>query len=634
METMDNPIIQMVEYLKSRCEDAADILILSDGKLIDNPLFPCFEAANVKHLDIHHFLSEDGYIQLPYGMNTFDLCIGVSLLDKNAGQNVCVTACAELYRLAKNEGNVAIIDNLTEENANLIKGVFPESKISVHEVSSYACFLLKKKEQIPQCFNYALTHDKLAKYIEFFSKDLIVIDLLLLDSWAKMNRLPVISSGRQSDQSEIYKRSYRIWEYRQIIKSLGLDKKAENKIKVLDIGGASCHLSYYAALNGYEITSLDINPNIIELQRETAARMGLKNMQCLIMDMRDLSDFPDNSFDMAMSASVFEHLDVDGQIKAMQELARVVRPGGKIAISFDYGVSASGKNEDLPPPHEPPLTKNEVIRRYVNESGLEIVGEPFDSIIYPFWETVYYSPAFIILQKPGLPQNSQKNDYIQWKMNNSSLREIAEPDSVFVELTGRLINDYVTLSIERSTLLTESQQRMDQIVVLKKMADERLENIHYLNSLLNEHIRENRAIIERLEIESEERMRVIQKQQQMIETLRFEFDTEKKQLQEEIERLANESAERLAVIQKQQQIIESLTLERNSKQKQHRNETEKLTRDINEKQYVIQDQKTMIDMQANELNALREELLQSKRELNALLDYKFFRLINKWRNKK
>ena len=47
--------------------------------------------------------------------------------------------------------------------------------------------------------------------------------------------------------------------------------------------------------------------------------------------------YEDASFDAAYSASVIEHIPGDGDVAAMAELARVLRPGGVLALTFPYG---------------------------------------------------------------------------------------------------------------------------------------------------------------------------------------------------------------------------------------------------------------------------------------------------------
>jgi SAM-dependent methyltransferase len=46
--------------------------------------------------------------------------------------------------------------------------------------------------------------------------------------------------------------------------------------------------------------------------------------------------FSDNTFDLVFSICVIEHIPMDQQTLAIGKLYRVLKPGGKLAITFDY----------------------------------------------------------------------------------------------------------------------------------------------------------------------------------------------------------------------------------------------------------------------------------------------------------
>ena len=51
----------------------------------------------------------------------------------------------------------------------------------------------------------------------------------------------------------------------------------------------------------------------------------------------DLTDLPyeDDSLDVVSCISVLEHMPVDAQVRGVQEMARVVKPGGRLIITYD-----------------------------------------------------------------------------------------------------------------------------------------------------------------------------------------------------------------------------------------------------------------------------------------------------------
>src|SRR5438876_8609719 len=78
------------------------------------------------------------------------------------------------------------------------------------------------------------------------------------------------------------------------------------------------------------VVSVDALPSEIELWRRLAPEARFE-----VADGRALP-FADASFDRAYSLSVLEHIAGDGDERAFAELARVVRPGGRIVLTMPY----------------------------------------------------------------------------------------------------------------------------------------------------------------------------------------------------------------------------------------------------------------------------------------------------------
>ncbi|MGG3838354.1 methyltransferase domain-containing protein [Paenibacillus thiaminolyticus] len=453
--------------------------------------------------------------------NTFDYSYLITRA-KEETMVAALTELAEAYRLTKNEGFVfaTIISNLNN-SSKLISNFEKEITSAICLINSDESSIfhsINKKKKSPSSYNLPLTKELLAEYFTQYSDDQIMVDLFLLDLWARNKNLPIVSSGRYLDTSFIFERSYRLWEYRQIIKSLSLDQVTSGSL--LDIGGASCHITYYAALRGVNVTSLDINPKIVEVQKKATDYMDIDNLNTVIMDMRDLSAFDDNSFDMVMSASVFEHLERCDQIKAMKEIARVVKPGGKVAISFDYGIPAPGANPDLPPPHDPPYLSSDVKHIYCEETGLQFIGESFSGSIYPFWDSVFYSPAFILLEKQdendkGNNIDTLNNLKLEWEANKSVLHSKILNSKELNKLISTIIIELTKYAEKTNDLYSEIGYKNTQFSHMEKENEIRLSLI---NKLSND--------IQMVRSDSEKRLSVINKLSTQLETV--EHDREER----------------------------------------------------------------------------------------------------------
>lgn len=92
------------------------------------------------------------------------------------------------------------------------------------------------------------------------------------------------------------------------------------------------------ARHGARVTSIDQLPEEIEKWRSIAR--DEPNLELRVADGRRLP-FDDATFDHATSVSVLEHVGGEGgDAAALAELARCVRPGGRIAITLPYARDA------------------------------------------------------------------------------------------------------------------------------------------------------------------------------------------------------------------------------------------------------------------------------------------------------
>jgi SAM-dependent methyltransferase len=104
--------------------------------------------------------------------------------------------------------------------------------------------------------------------------------------------------------------------------------------RVLDLASPKL-LAVALARRGVRVTSVDAFPAEVERWRRLAAAEA--NLSFEVADGRALP-YADASFDHAYSISVLEH--VDGDAAALRELARVVRPGGAVAITLPHAERA------------------------------------------------------------------------------------------------------------------------------------------------------------------------------------------------------------------------------------------------------------------------------------------------------
>jgi SAM-dependent methyltransferase len=106
---------------------------------------------------------------------------------------------------------------------------------------------------------------------------------------------------------------------------------------VLDLGCGNGRHTFEALKRGASVTSLDLDPEPLANVGTMVAAMQFEGD--LSADARWLGvvgdalqlPFPDASFDRVIASEVLEHIVEDSS--AMIEMARVVRPGGRVAVS-------------------------------------------------------------------------------------------------------------------------------------------------------------------------------------------------------------------------------------------------------------------------------------------------------------
>lgn len=107
--------------------------------------------------------------------------------------------------------------------------------------------------------------------------------------------------------------------------------------RILEVGvGTGLSLPYYS--DGSRVVGIDLSEEMLEKARVRVAKNGLSHVEELaIMDCERL-DYPDESFDVVAAQCVVN--TVPNPEKALEEFARVLRPGGEIILLNRIGAEA------------------------------------------------------------------------------------------------------------------------------------------------------------------------------------------------------------------------------------------------------------------------------------------------------
>ncbi|MFQ5706822.1 MAG: class I SAM-dependent methyltransferase [bacterium] len=127
------------------------------------------------------------------------------------------------------------------------------------------------------------------------------------------------------------------------------------QLKVLDIGSPKLLAVYLAVKRKHRVYATDIQDQTIFTVWNTYYRdiqnNGSNGSAGYIADLQDARDlkYENDEFDIVYSVSVIEHIPDHGDSEAMQEIHRVLKPGGLAIIEVPYALKTheTVKNTDV-----------------------------------------------------------------------------------------------------------------------------------------------------------------------------------------------------------------------------------------------------------------------------------------------
>lgn len=135
----------------------------------------------------------------------------------------------------------------------------------------------------------------------------------------------------------------------------------ESDDTILDVacGTGEPGLTIAYLLNNGKVVITDLSEDMVQIAKENAASRGIKNIEPLVCDVTEMP-FADNTFD-AISCR-FGFMFFPDMLLAAKEMARVLKPGGRISTSVwniaekNFWVTAilGAINKNIPLPAPPP----------------------------------------------------------------------------------------------------------------------------------------------------------------------------------------------------------------------------------------------------------------------------------------
>lgn len=220
---------------------------------------------------------------------------------------------------------------------------------------------------------------------------------------------------------------------------------------VLDVGCGTGNLAIQAALAGARVTGVDIAPEMIARARSAAAEAGVE-VEWIVGDAEDLP-VADASADVVVSS--FGCMFAPRHAVAAREIARAVRPGGRIGLLTWPPDSAVGDflslaARHMPPPPavaESPLLWGDLYhaREAFAGTGISIAAER-DRIVFAFDSAEEATDLYLTRFGPLVAARAVLEPLGRWQALADAIAAhfagLAEPDGVRMDsdclvITGR-----------------------------------------------------------------------------------------------------------------------------------------------------------------------------------------------------
>ncbi|ERI93365.1 putative phage head-tail adaptor [Clostridiales bacterium oral taxon 876 str. F0540] len=113
-----------------------------------------------------------------------------------------------------------------------------------------------------------------------------------------------------------------------------IDKYLKKGMKILDIGAGTGAYSLYYANKGYAVTAIDFVKRNVDTMKSKALRENIK-VDIYQGNALDMSNLPDNTFDIVLCLGPLYHLDNDAEkLRCIEETKRVCKKNGKIFYAY------------------------------------------------------------------------------------------------------------------------------------------------------------------------------------------------------------------------------------------------------------------------------------------------------------
>jgi SAM-dependent methyltransferase len=196
------------------------------------------------------------------------------------------------------------------------------------------------------------------------------------------------SLGIPDDKMSMHRKGY---EFAQLAYGLSVLGLLRDDVRVLSVGAGHEAVLYWLANHVGRVIATDMYEGVWQNVQSREGDAGVlhtprdyapfpyREDRLLFLQMDGLSlGVRSGVMDAAYSLSSIEHFGgVEGATRAIDEMARVIKPGGILALATEYVISG--------PPHDETFTPDQ-FDALITRPGLSLVGGAFDRSVYARYE--------------------------------------------------------------------------------------------------------------------------------------------------------------------------------------------------------------------------------------------------------
>jgi glycosyltransferase involved in cell wall biosynthesis/SAM-dependent methyltransferase len=322
----------------------------------------------------------------------------------------------------------------------------------------------------------------------------------------------------------------------------GIEARAPAPMRVLDVGCGVVPLCNWLSRRGHHVTAIDPDAEIIDfLDRYNLNAFYDSNVDFKVGHSEQL-EFETASFDVVTCVSVLEHVVPGNDRLSLLEIARVLKPGGQLILTFDVAPP--------PPPDEGDTEWPADRRRYAKPFSPRAAARLLGAI----------SSGYVVSAEPlpaGLDTLTWADVSEFWRATQQH-DEREELEREYLAIAGILQRRPIEISLSASDLAAayaEGQAALEErLDWFQRRADERLELIDSLSqraTAYQRQLQEKESLIQDLDAAARARLEVAHELGRQLSATRADVDT-----RTSIDRLGHVLAEQTRMLERLEERVE------------------------------------------------------------------------------